>query len=812
MAVVLLAFGCGSDKTLREEFANPGAEYRVIGGLNLIPNAGPYTQVVEEIDTDEAIAVINASLEKSVALGYGGVNVTPSRHPYFTEQWFDLYKAACEKSKELGTSIVMYDDIEYPSGTAGDRIKDVAPEHRARLLTKTEKEYSGPVKVEGNIFPYQGVYFGAVAFNPDTKERIVVSLDEDKKLFWDVPEGTWKVMAFSYVQRGRMIDIMDDDAVEKYIDLCYTPYTEHLGRYYGSVITQNFFDDIGFWYWTNPWTIGVDEIFAEKYGKNILEYMPALWYDMGEETQASRAAIFGILAEKAGDSFARLLTEYAAEHGFKNMGHVPGAYAPNPTLMNGDPFKFYKYQQVPYIDLISGYLDGRPNIKVTSSVAVMNDREYTGTEIFGAWGDMNGDNLYRGPLESMVRDVTYFVSFAAGRTEYEGTSYRERHQRTDKDFIREWNDCVGRIALLTRGGRPVVDIALVYPIESLMAVEYLREDIVEREAMIAVDPASADPFGGMPFGGVSPIDAAGRVSINNFQIGALLENFKPGKYVEIPKERLKGNGHDLYESCDYNKISEILSNQIRRDFSFVEADEVLQDKFSVENGVLRLDNPVKWQEYKVVLMPSQTIVKVEFLKKLKDFYDKGGKLLFTGEIPVHSAEWGRDAEVVAWYADMLGVEGQPTARISRGNDKGGKLVYVPYSTNESLESALEELLPAADVRVASVPSLVHPDLGKVVFGADFAEGRKALPDEWLGELSYMHTVKNGKDVYYFVNTTNHPVSTTVDIRGSKKLEKWDPHTGEITPWESVRVKFADDNYTRITLKLEPVSAVLAVGK
>lgn len=806
IAVIITAVSCKTQPAFRADFENPSAVLRVTGGLSLVPS-GEFGRQTPTVEIKDTVKWIRESLDKTFAEGYGGVNISPSRKPYFTDKWFDKYRIAAEYSKEKGKNIVMYDDIEFPSGTAGDRIAGQYPEHRVRLLTKTEKEFRGPLNLKNLEMSFEGDLIGTVAFNSDTKERINISDKLSGKLLsWNVPEGNWKVMTYSMVQRGRMIDLMDTAAMDKYIELVYEKYNKELGKYFGNVIDRNFFDDIGFWYMINPWNSTVNETFKIRYGLDPLLYMPALWYDIGGDTKASRVAFFSICAEKMGDVFAKRLTDWCTAHGLNNMGHVPGAYDPNPTFMNGDPFKFYKYQQIPFLDLIGGYLSGRPGIKLTSSVAAIYNRPVTGTEIFGAYSDMNGDMLYRVPMESFTRGISYFVSFAAGRTTYDGTSYRETHPQTNQSYVKEWNDFMGRSNSLLQGGRSVVDIVLVFPIESLQANEKYAEDIIEHERLEASKPKNT---GGFFFGGVSPATAGGYISYANM---ANLDFRAPKKEFEFPSERTKGAGKNVHPSNDYNKISDLLTNQLRHDFTFVEADEFVKDKFTIEKGVVKLNATDTWQQYKLVIMPSQQIVKISILEKLKSFYQAGGHILFTGELPFKAAEFGRDAEVKRLIKELLGVASQPGKQISVTNPEGGKIIYIPLASNNVLKTAVDELLPDADVKITPVSDLEHEDLGNIVIGVDIVDKSGNMPDKYLGELSYLHKVKDNKDIYCFVNSSDHQVNTIVKIAGKKNLEQWNPHNGKITNWDSEYVNENGVKYTVIKLKLDPVSAIFAVGK
>lgn len=820
MLPILLAMvcigACGRTDSLRTAFENPPAEARVIVGLG-------------NPSTPTAPGNLHAALDEKFSQGYGGVYFEPVRQNYFTPEWFDAYRDALSYAREKGKKVVAYDDIEFPSGVAGDRIMTEFPEHRARLLTKKEWDVKGPAKIALNL-AQEGDILGVTALNMDTKERIVVSESpKDGEIEWDAPAGKWKLLSYSIVQRGRMIDLLDDAAVEKYLELVYEKYADEIGDYFGNTITENFFDDVGLWYTTNPWNRSVNELFRSKYGKDPLLYLPAMWYDIGEETDAAKYCLFDAQAQRLADAFAQKLSAWTGNHGFKCMGHVPGAYEPNPTLMSGDPYKFYSYLQMPFQDILFSYMSGRPGIKVTSSAATLYNHAASGAEMFAGYV-LDGDMMYRVPMESMTRDVNFIVSFAhnypgGGSGGFDGTSYRERHPATDKGYTREWNDFMGRSCAMLQGGRSVVDIALIVPIESLHATECFEEDVLEveennKKMMAAMGGEAMGAGGGM--GSIVAVGGGQRKANSDYSMFMGMADPDPSPYVTIPKKRTSGNGKHVYPSCNYFKISELLSNQIRRDFTFVPGEVMASDKLSVQGDVLHLDNPDTWQDYRLVIVPSQFLVRAELLRKLRAFYEAGGKVLFTGEVAFRSAIIGKDAEVQALMQDLLGVTAQPEKKICLTNGNGGMVAYAPEVTAETLREALEQLVPDGDVLVTPLPQLEHEDTGDVVFGVDYSETSglfaalgapmKKLPDNLMGELSYVHKVKDGRDIYYFINTTNHPVSTTVKLRGKMQVEAWNPHDGSIAHWSSTPEMLDGTDYTVLNLSMDPVSAVFAVSR
>lgn len=792
----------------KTEFANPSSEFRLHPSGSVIPpdkviNNSPFGRRMEPNSV-------------KYANGYGGVELSPSSRSNpapFSDEWFKFYRAALEEAKQAGKTVVVYDDIDYPSGVANNRIVAEYPELLAPKLRAIEKNIKGPAAISTVLFNYEGELLGAVAWNQETNERINISgsLSSDKKLTYSIPAGNWKIMVFSLIRNGRLIDYMDPAAVDKYIELVYDSYYKNLGDYFGTVITKNFFDDVGFWYLENYWNKACGETFRARNGKDPVLYYPAFWYNIGEETNAAREQLFSIRAERIGEVFSKRLTEWCTAHKISCMGHTPGNYDPNPNEMYGDPFKFYKYQQIPFSDIIGGYAAGRPGWKFPSSVGNLNNRELAGSEIFGAFPqpDTYGDKAYMTFMEAMTRGISFFVPFGQPNFPEGYESFRKKQVPEGLNPIQDYNLWAGRSGFLLQKGRTVADIMLVFPIESVMAYDNFWGGITDADKSVTKKAiVEADPMLNAIAGAGGSLSERSMTNLTAFGLVGFGQK-KSDKPVVVPKEKIEFGANHVPPGTDFMKISDQLTGNLRRDFNFVEADEFVTGKFSIKKGSIKMNQPLTWQEYKLVIVPSCYVMNLGMLKKLQDFYKAGGKILFTGNIAFKAAEFGKDAEVAALIKEFLGLDSQPVNNFALTNKAGGKILYITKATAESLNAAVDELLPNGDVLIDSVPGIDRPDFGEVVMGIDFKG--VGVPDELVGEVSYIHKVKDGRDVYLFINSSMKPVTTQVKVRGKKTLEQWNPHTGKIGLWNTRYVKINGQDYTTFTLNLTPVTSLFAVG-
>lgn len=368
-------------------------------------------------------------------------------------------------------------------------------------------------------------------------------------------------------------------------------------------------------------------------------------------------------------------------------------------------------------------------------------------------------------------------------------------------------------------------------------------------------------------------------------------------------------------------VGELLALNVRRDFTFVHP-EVLDETCTVSGAEIRLNNKVNAETYKVFIIPGSRVIHWSNLKKIKKFYDKGGKVIATTRLPESSAELGKDKEVKETIAAMFGTAGSKkddfprvTAssswvtggyapenaadgdQQSRWNaadgDKNPQWLEVDFGTmkifgktvvreafdrtrayriqawdgttwndcakGESLgaektdtfkpvtaskvrlciDAIVSESVSISEFEVldAGGRSLMHAGGlcstqvnakgGKAYFlRSPQAATLKTVLDDALnvydvafeqdvlvrnGNLSYIHKVVEGRNVYFVGNSSDDAVDTFIRLRGKQRLESWDPHTGQIRACEATTLVDRGGEVTRVRLQLAPVHSVFLVS-
>jgi hypothetical protein len=160
--------------------------------------------------------------------------------------------------------------------------------------------------------------------------------------------------------------------------------------------------------------------------------------------------------------------------------------------------------------------------------------------------------------------------------------------------------------------------------------------------------------------------------------------------------------------ADYLQVGESLALDVRRDFTFIHP-EILDARCRVDGAALLLDNPVNWERFRVVIIPGSRAIHVSNLRKLKDFYDRGGQVIGTTRLPDTAAEFGGDAEVRQLVTAMFGpaaTRPQERARITASSAwaAGG------YDAALAVDGSSETRWNAADRSTG--PQWLEVDLGR----------------------------------------------------------------------------------------------------
>ena len=592
-----------------------------------------------------------------------------------------------------------------------------------------------------------GITLGAVRMNLDSRELVDISAEiKGASLVSTVPAGRWKVMAF-YLNPKASLGQGNKSGYVDYLD-------PEAVKAYISISYQPHYDHL------------------KRYFGTVLKI-----------TQYDEPAMHSA----AGKMWTPRFNEYF-EHarGYNPMKYYPALWydiGPETAAVRNALWGFraqlFSESYIKQMDdwcrehgiMFSGHLDQE---EIANPVGVNGDfmrafkyQAVPGIDDIWWWGRTNrGYKLvssaaynwdkpavlaetYAAYRTNMSPEVVYQVAMdqaAMGACFQVGALPRDKTPASDR-FI-------GRLSYMLQHGRHVADVAVLYPIASLQAAYRFGD------------------WGDAP--------------------GATSSAIAWAREGGIPA------------ATDYIELGETLFRGLHRDFTFLHP-EVLADRCTVEGRQLVLNNPVNREQYDVLFVPGADTIAVTTAKKIHDFWAAGGTVIATGRIPDKSAELGHDRDVREIMDAVFGLpaDGPLVAKFDRRIDDfliyfdnaspaGGHAYFVPKWKDTLLAELLARATAVPDVAIQLPPS-------RVIISHDYA-----------GSLTYIHKVKDGRDIYLFANSSRDPVNTTVILRGAKKLARWDPHTGEQS---ALAVTTGDSDghpITTVPLSLDGVHAVFFV--
>ena len=694
-----------------------------------------------KLDADKTKAMV-ASCKTA---GYCGMGILPSNgmgFDFMSPEFLKQYKVAIDEAGKLGMKMCLYDEFWFPSGSAGGLLAKHHPEALGKRLDMLATDVNGP-KEFTQALP-AGKLMGAVAMEAATKKRLdITAAVKEGALRWNVPAGQSKVMIFTCVSDGGggLVDYLDPNAVKAFIALTYQAYHDAMPAHFGTTIDSAFYDEPAFYHVKGgrAWTERFNERFRQRHQTDPITLYPALWFDIGPDTAAARNALFGMRAELFATGFVKTISDWCAAHNMGLTGHADQEEVVNPVIGTvGDLIKSFKYQSMPGIDQVFAYGRASRAYKVVSSAACNYDRPQVVTECYGAINNMPIANLYKEAMDQFAKGINTMVPHAVW---YGGGGMPPDltpGAATYGPELPAYNKYIGRLQRLLQGGRHVADIGVLYPIATLQA--------------------------GSWFGPGDPAQGC----------------------VDIPE-------------ADYMQVGEELSLAVRRDFTFIHP-EVLEERCAVDGAAILLKNRVNWERWRIFIIPGSRAISVSTLRKVKEFYDRGGQVIATTRLPDTAAEFGKDGEVRQLVAEMFGDVAKSEAQVAEGRNpaapavparpgsaKGGCAWFIPSPSWAALKSVLDEALPDGDV-------VIEQDM--TVKG---------------GNLSYIHKVIEGRELYFFANSSGQEVDIRVRLRGKLAPELWNPHDGKIGPGEYTHVPGKGGVVTRVRVKLPPVHSVFLVA-
>jgi len=212
---------------------------------------------------------------------------------FMSAGWFRACRWALEAARAEGMRAWINDDIDYPPGNLGGRMRKLAPEayHRELVCRRVTLRGGERLSLAGG----EGELVAAVAARRGAGLEGALDLASGGAAEWTAPAGRW----VAWVTRQRRLSrpegflhqfpsFLDPDVSRLFIEHVYAAYERHLGEFFGDPLVGFFSDCDARRLHLFPWARRFAERFEEIKGYDPRPRLPALWEDFGEASRQFR--------------------------------------------------------------------------------------------------------------------------------------------------------------------------------------------------------------------------------------------------------------------------------------------------------------------------------------------------------------------------------------------------------------------------------------------------------------------------------------------------------------------------------------------
>lgn len=766
------------EQLTRENFTSPPREMGIL----------PFWFWNGELDEEEMAWQLREYRDKGIPglfiHGRFGLKV-----PYLSREWFERVRIAVRLAREIGIDIWIYDEMNWPSGTAERQVLKQYPHLRQKYLELVVLQVDGPLFTfleatdsryvnTGDSRPIAAYACSAAEFEQGIQKIIDLTpnLSFNKVVPWEAPEGKWKLLYFLEKEIDYYIDTLNPESTRRFIELTHEGYKAAVGEEFGTIVPGFYTDEPAIFYYqvgvdnyVVPWSSQMFKIFRQRRGYDLKPWLPALYAEMGAVTARIRYDFWRTLTEQYAECYYQRIREWCDENGVIFTGHLLfEEWLRGHARCEGNIFKYLQHMHLIGVDHLYPKIGSaeEPAEHVSLKMASSAAHHFGSSRLLC---ESMGGTYWDCTLERMKWIANWEYVLGVNLFNNHGYHYsiegeRKRDWPPSQFYHHTWwkhydqfTTYMARLGHILSGGRHVAKILILYPINSIWA---------------NYRPQSRD------------------------RISTLIEN-------------------------DYNYLTDTL---LRLHFDFDYVDEDVLNSAEIAAGEITIAD----EHYELLILPPLTHVKAATWDSIERFARCGGKIIADTLLPVGlfaadpAAPGGQAAHAADAEATASQREGSsnPEPAASQPQGASGPIPVAAGRTpgGSAGDSAAGRTQSATDLDPAAsrVETLFGVDpaalLQRLAAGSEFSiepcgpEGRLRLiggqglavhkPGEALGallhglieadviisreEVFYLHRIKDGYDLYFLVNTSRQELGRVeVQFAQTRRPELWDPQSGEI---------------------------------
>lgn len=471
------------------EFVSPGAIYR----------GTPFWSWNGQLEPE----TIREQVGEMQKMGLGGFFMharTGLSTPYLGEQWFSCIETATDEARKHGMYAYLYDEDRWPSGTAGGMVTE-NPEFGAQAIT---------VQIVADPASFQLPETLIALYAARMEECSMYGLRKLDPMNPALKTGesllcffTRQVPGWEWFQNNSYLDVLNPEAVKSFIEITYEAYFRKFGKRFGKDIPAIFTDEpqyvcgmhpVGKNGWMSAWTAKLPEFFSKKFGYDLCEHLPALFFHPdGIIYSQVRLHYIECLTELFINSYIKQISDWCSEHGIDFTGHLMFEDAlSSQSCWVGDAMRAYEYMHRPGMDQLTEYYQHFDTVKQLSSVARQFDRRWRLSELYGCTGwdfpfsghKALGDWQCALGVNWRCQHLAWYTMAGDAKRDYPAAISWQ------SPWYREYwaiEDYFARINLVQSHGREQRELLVIHPLESMWML--IAADVMSSRAVHETDNA-----------------------------------------------------------------------------------------------------------------------------------------------------------------------------------------------------------------------------------------------------------------------------------------------------------------------------------
>lgn len=375
--------------------------------------------------------------------------------PYRKADFYAAIATVLEEARTLGLQMYLYDEDRWPSGWAGGAVPLRDTRFRTKWLLRVPSEMA----------------------LPDGEHISLVATDDDGTRYCQFISP----MGFAWFSGTTYADLMNEEAVQVFIEEAYEPYARQFGQEMGKLISAIFTDEpsisilpsyanvpYGMLFWTDELPVH----FRQQHGYDLLPHLGELFEDYGDFT-ATRTDYYRTCAWLFEHHYTAQVGAWCRNHHIALTGHfMEEGNLPSNLAWDVCTLPHYRYMDWPGIDHLGLQVQEVVTALGCRSVVNQYGKARMMSELYGGTGQHLSFEDRKWIAEQQIVLGTNFL--VPHLLLYTMAGERKRDYPCNLWYQQPWwpmnhhvEDYLARLCALMAQGKMIPELLIVHPQESL---------------------------------------------------------------------------------------------------------------------------------------------------------------------------------------------------------------------------------------------------------------------------------------------------------------------------------------------------------